>query len=84
MVRGGNKGASPGDASILSDADARRKDRDNFWPMRRLSNTWTMAKVSWGVLRKDRELLALPVLSLLLDLHLDQRGLLLGLVGDAI
>ncbi len=38
--------------------------------MRRLSNTWTMAKVSWGVLRKDRELLALPVLSLLLSVVL--------------
>lgn len=70
MVRGGDKGASQCDVSILSDADARRRDRDNFWPVRRLSNTWTMAKVSWGVLRKDRELLVLPVLSFLLSVVL--------------
>ena len=33
--------------------------------MGRLSNTWHLAKVSWGVLKKDRELLWIPVLSLL-------------------
>ena len=33
--------------------------------MGRLSNTWHLAKVSWGVLKKDRELLWMPVLSFL-------------------
>ena len=33
--------------------------------MGRLSNTWELAKVSWGVLKKDRELLWIPVLSFL-------------------
>ena len=31
--------------------------------MGRLSTTWELAKVSWGVLRADKELLLLPVLS---------------------
>ena len=33
--------------------------------MGRISNTWQLAKVSWGVLKKDRELLWMPVLSFL-------------------
>ena len=33
--------------------------------MGRISNTWRLAKVSWSVLRKDRELLWMPVLSFL-------------------
>ncbi len=33
--------------------------------MGRLSNTWNLAKVSWTVLKKDRELLWMPVLSFL-------------------
>ncbi|MXW90118.1 MAG: hypothetical protein F4Z54_11590, partial [Acidimicrobiaceae bacterium] len=33
--------------------------------MGRLSNTWSLAKVSWSVLKKDRELLWMPVLSFL-------------------
>ncbi len=33
--------------------------------MGRLSNTWHLAKISWGVLKKDRELLWMPVLSFL-------------------
>lgn len=33
--------------------------------MGRIRNTWQLAKVSWGVLRKDRELLWIPVLSFL-------------------
>jgi len=33
--------------------------------MGRISNTIALAKVSWKVLRKDRELLLLPVLSFL-------------------
>jgi len=35
--------------------------------MERLRNTWNLAKVSWGVLKKDRELLVLPVLSFLIS-----------------
>jgi hypothetical protein len=31
--------------------------------MGRIANTWELAKVSWGVLRHDRELLLIPVLS---------------------
>jgi len=33
--------------------------------MGRIANTWELAKVSWAVLRQDRELLLLPVLSFL-------------------
>ena len=33
--------------------------------MGRLSNTWHLAKISWGVLKKDRELMWMPVLSFL-------------------
>ncbi len=33
--------------------------------MGRISNTWQLAKTSWGVLKKDRELLWIPVLSFL-------------------
>ena len=33
--------------------------------MGRLANTWSLAKLSWGVLKKDRELLWMPVLSFL-------------------
>ncbi len=33
--------------------------------MGRLSNTWRLAKISWAVLKKDRELLWIPVLSFL-------------------
>ena len=33
--------------------------------MGRISNTIALAKVSWRVLRKDRELLVIPVLSFL-------------------
>ena len=33
--------------------------------MGRLSNTWHLAKISWSVLKKDRELLWIPVLSFL-------------------
>ena len=33
--------------------------------MGRISNTWRLAKVSWSVLKKDRELLWMPVLSFL-------------------
>lgn len=33
--------------------------------MGRLSNTWHLAKISWAVLKKDRELLWIPVLSFL-------------------
>ena len=33
----------------------------------RLSNTWRLAGVSWSVLRQDRELLLLPVLSLVVS-----------------
>ena len=33
--------------------------------MGRLSNTWQLAKTSWAVLKKDRELLWIPVLSFL-------------------
>ena len=33
--------------------------------MGRLSNTWQLAKISWAVLKKDRELLWMPVLSFL-------------------
>ncbi len=33
--------------------------------MGRIANTWNLAKLSWGVLRKDRELLWMPVLSFL-------------------
>lgn len=33
--------------------------------MGRISNTWNLAKTSWGVLKKDRELMLLPVLSFL-------------------
>ncbi len=33
--------------------------------MGRLSNTWHLAKISWAVLKKDRELLWMPVLSFL-------------------
>lgn len=33
--------------------------------MGRLSNTWSLAKISWTVLKKDRELLWIPVLSFL-------------------
>ena len=33
--------------------------------MGRIANTWELAKVSWGVLRQDRELLVIPVLSFL-------------------
>ncbi len=33
--------------------------------MGRLSNTWQLAKISWAVLKKDRELLWIPVLSFL-------------------
>ena len=36
--------------------------------MGRISNTIGLAKVSWGVLRKDRELLLLPVLSFLVSI----------------
>ncbi|MBC8365283.1 MAG: hypothetical protein H8E59_09810 [Actinobacteria bacterium] len=36
--------------------------------MGRISNTIGLAKVSWGVLRKDRELLVLPVLSFLVSI----------------
>lgn len=36
--------------------------------MGRIANTWQLAKTSWAVLRKDRELLWLPVLSLLVSL----------------
>ncbi|MDE0699528.1 MAG: hypothetical protein F4Z58_12365 [Acidimicrobiaceae bacterium] len=35
--------------------------------MGRISNTFQLAKLSWGVLKKDRELLALPVLSFLVS-----------------
>ena len=35
--------------------------------MGRLANTWSLAKVSWGVLKKDRELLWMPVLSFLVS-----------------
>lgn len=35
--------------------------------MSRLRNTWQLAKISWTVLRKDRELLWIPVLSLLVS-----------------
>ena len=31
--------------------------------MGRIANTWELAKVSWGVLRQDRELLVIPLLS---------------------
>lgn len=31
--------------------------------MGRIANTWELAKVSWGVLRQDRELLLIPLLS---------------------
>jgi hypothetical protein len=33
--------------------------------MGRIKNTWELAKLSWGVLRQDRELLWIPVLSFL-------------------
>ena len=33
-------------------------------PRGKFANTWHLAKISWAVLRKDRELLFLPVLSL--------------------
>ena len=33
--------------------------------MGRIGNTWQLAKISWGVLKKDRELLWIPVLSFL-------------------
>ena len=33
--------------------------------MGRLGNTWQLAKISWTVLKKDRELLWIPVLSFL-------------------
>ena len=33
--------------------------------MGRIGNTWQLAKISWAVLKKDRELLWIPVLSLL-------------------
>ncbi len=33
--------------------------------MGRIANTWSLAKLSWGVLKKDRELLWMPVLSFL-------------------
>ncbi|MEL7210220.1 MAG: DUF6159 family protein, partial [Actinomycetota bacterium] len=33
--------------------------------MGRLENTWRLTKSSWGVLKQDKELLALPLLSLL-------------------
>lgn len=36
--------------------------------MGRLSNTWRLAKISWGVLKKDRELLWIPVMSMLVSL----------------
>ena len=35
--------------------------------MGRLSNTWKLAKTSWAVLKKDRELLWIPVLSFLVS-----------------
>ncbi len=35
--------------------------------MGRISNTWQLAKISWGVLRRDRELLWIPVLSFLVS-----------------
>lgn len=35
--------------------------------MGRISNTWQLAKISWGVLKKDRELLWIPVLSFLVS-----------------
>ena len=35
--------------------------------MGRLANTWQLAKISWAVLRKDRELLWIPVLSFLVS-----------------
>ena len=35
--------------------------------MGRLANTWSLAKTSWGVLKKDRELLVLPVLSFVIS-----------------
>ena len=35
--------------------------------MGRLANTWSLAKLSWGVLKKDRELLWMPVLSFLVS-----------------
>ena len=31
----------------------------------KISNTWRLSKISWGILRKDRELLVIPVLMLL-------------------
>ena len=31
--------------------------------MNKISNTWELAKVSWGVLRDDKELALLPVLA---------------------
>ena len=36
--------------------------------MGRISNTIGLVKVSWGVLRKDRELLVIPVLSFLISI----------------
>ena len=33
----------------------------------RVSNTWRLARISWGILRKDRELLVIPLLMLLVS-----------------
>lgn len=39
--------------------------RPRLGPMGRIARTWDLAKASWQVLKADKELLALPVLSLL-------------------
>ncbi len=36
--------------------------------MGRIANTWRLAKLSWGVLKQDRELLWMPVLSFLVSI----------------
>lgn len=37
--------------------------RGSLGPMGRISNAWQIAKASWGVLSKDRELMVIPVLA---------------------
>ena len=51
--------------------------------MGRMANTWRLTKTSWSLLKQDRELLWLPVLSMLAILALVAAACVVGfVVGD--
>ena len=64
-------GGSPrcnGTSPILSHPGLSPGDRDPLARVGRISNTIGLAKVSWEVLRKDRDLLVFPLLSFLVSI----------------